>query len=216
MSQQNKAWIRNSIAVSDLMPLWHLIAVQMRFKEVIPLAVAPAPVSTWYSLAKLTKHSLLSQPRCLTLCWLWACYLRLLSLTAPSLVDVFISGTSLHLRLFQHCGTSGNPALIFARYICLYAKTVLGRLICDVFPWLSESIFIIAKYHIFRKRFYSLASVTSSCKYFIEKCVSVLVNVHVIAILNLIVRNSYLISSDLTDVLTVSSYWRWWNLILIQ
>lgn len=44
MSQQNKAWIRNSIAVSDLMPLWHLIAMQIRFKEVIPLAVALALV----------------------------------------------------------------------------------------------------------------------------------------------------------------------------
>lgn len=60
MSQQHKAWTRNSIAVSDLMPLWYLIAMQMRFKEVIPLAVALALVSTWYSLAKLTKLSLLS------------------------------------------------------------------------------------------------------------------------------------------------------------
>lgn len=60
MSQQNKAWIRNSIAVSDLMPLWHLIAMQIGFKEAIPLAVALALVSTWYSLAKLTKHSLQS------------------------------------------------------------------------------------------------------------------------------------------------------------
>lgn len=97
MSQQNKAWIRNSIAVADLMPLWHLIAMQMRFKEVIPLAVALAPVSTWYSLAQLTKHSLLRWPRCLTLCWLWTCYLSLLSSTAPSLVDVCILGTSLLL-----------------------------------------------------------------------------------------------------------------------
>ena len=150
MSQQNKAWIRNSIAVADLMPLWHLIAMQMRFKEVIPLAVALAPVSTWYSLAQLTKHSLLNWRRCLTLCWLWTCYSSLLSSTAPSLVDVFILGTFLHLcSASQTLGTSGNTVLLFARYTCLYAKTVLGKLICDV-SFAVSSIFIIAKCYTFR------------------------------------------------------------------
>lgn len=128
MSQQNKAWIRNSIAVADLMPLWHLIAMQMRFKEVIPLAVALAPVSTWYSLAQLTKHSLLRWPRCLTLCWLWTCYLRLLSSTAPSLVDVCLLGTSCFSALcFSDCGYLRKPSTPICKIHLFICQDSIGK-----------------------------------------------------------------------------------------
>lgn len=53
--------------------------------------------------------------------------------------------------------------------------------------------------------FYSLASVMSFCKYFIEQCVSMLVNVDVILYFK-VVCISNLISPDLADVLIVNSY----------
>lgn len=139
MSQQNKAWIRNSIAVSDLMPLWHLIAMQMRFKEVIPLAVAPALVSTWYSLAKLTKHSLLSCVRCLTLCGHWTCCLRLLSGTGP-------------LRGHFHLGTL--PSYLWDTLVCVPRQDWESSFVMCFFCCLNYFL-IIAK-QVFLDMFYSL------------------------------------------------------------
>ena len=52
--------------------------------------------------------------------------------------------------------------------------------------------------------FYSLASVTNSCRYSVEKCVSGLVTVHIILPLKLIVHSSNFISSDFADALIVS------------
>lgn len=91
--------------------------------------------------------------------------------TAPSLVDVFILRTSLQLHTaFQTVGTSGNPYFLFARYTCFYAKTVLGKLICDVS--FAVQVFLSLLAAIYLGRCFIHLHLSQILQILCEKCVS--------------------------------------------